>query len=133
MEGFSHVIGSTRFHGTYSILNLCIASHYDKRQVGIGLSDMLEQYQSVMVGQAQVGKNQMECIAGSHRFDGSAYGCYPFYIESFLLSQVCIIVPNAKSSSTINILFIMFCFILFYNIVIYNFVQRYGKVVWKAI
>ena len=67
MEGFSHVIGSTRFHGTYSILNLCIASHYDKRQVGIGLSDMLEQYQSVMVGQAQVGKNQMECIAGSHR------------------------------------------------------------------
>lgn len=83
MEGFSHVIGSTRFHGTYSILNLCIASHYDKRQVGIGLSDMLEQYQSVMVGQAQVGKNQMECIAGSHRFDGSTYGCYPFYIESF--------------------------------------------------
>jgi signal transduction histidine kinase/CheY-like chemotaxis protein len=62
MEGFSHVIGSTRFHGTYGILNLCIASHYDKRQVGIRLSDMLEQYQSVVVGQAQVGKNQMECI-----------------------------------------------------------------------
>ena len=84
MEGFGHVIGSTRFHGTYSILNLCIASHYDKRQVGIGLSDMLEQYQSVVVGQAQVGKNQMECIVGSHRFDGSAYRCYPFHIESFL-------------------------------------------------
>ena len=49
MERFSHVIGSTRFHGTYSILNLCIASHYDKRQVGIGLSDMLEQYQSPVV------------------------------------------------------------------------------------
>lgn len=133
MEGFSHVIGSTRFHGTYSILNLCIASHYDKRQVGIGLSDMLEQYQSVMVGQAQVGKNQMECIAGSHRFDGSATDVTLSTSNPFFLSQVCIIVPNAKSSSTINILFIMFCFILFYNIVIYNFVQRYGKVVWKAI
>ena len=119
MEGFGHIIGSTRFHGTYGILNLCIASHYDKGQVGIGLSDMLEQYQSVMVGQTQVGKNQMECIAGSHRFDGSAYRCYPFYIESFLFE------PSLYHCSE--------CQIVFYNQYPLHNVQFYPLLKYRYI
>lgn len=105
MERFGNIISSARFHGENSILNFCITGHDDERNGVIVFFEPLQESESIMIREPEVGQDQVPVtvVFKKNAMPISPKSLFQLRIP-FFLSHVCIMVPKAKSSSTINIL-----------------------------
>lgn len=104
MERFGNIISSARFHGENSILNFCIAGHDDERNGVIVFFEPLQESESIMIRESEVGQDQVPVTVVFKKCNADFTEVALSTSNPFFLSHVCIMVPKAKSSSTINIL-----------------------------
>ena len=81
---FGNIVAGAGLHGQHRILHLGVARHHDERYAQVVFPHPFEQKQTVVVGQAKVGKDEVEVGRVGQLARGGADRAHPVDIKSLL-------------------------------------------------